>query len=58
MPLLKGTDQQHSAFVSTVRAQETIKIPPFSELEMWATTSAIINNSRSTDWLLDTKTLS
>ena len=51
MPLLEGTNQQHCALVSTVKAQETIEISPFSEMEMCAITPDTINNS--IDWLLE-----
>ena len=51
VPLLEGTNQLHHALVSTVRVQETIKFPPFSELEIQAATPDTINNS--IDWLLE-----
>ena len=51
LPLLEGTNQQHRPLVSTVRTQETVTIPPFSELEIQVATPDTINNS--IDWLLE-----
>ena len=50
IPLQQGTDQHH-ALVSTVKVQETIKIPPFSELQLQVAITDPINNSG--DWLLE-----
>ena len=49
IPLLQSTDQP--TLLSTVRVQETINIPPFSELEIQVATTGSVNNSA--DWLLE-----
>ena len=43
IPLLQSADQL--ALLSTVRVQETVYIPPFSELKIQVATTGSVNNS-------------